>query len=244
MKGVLSRFATMKVETSKTMRNFDMHSGSIFGNSGPGDCLQPSLQSEVGMSVSKRMIDFLLAGLVLFFLLPALVFIALAIKLDSKGPVLFRQTRSGLNGKKFSIYKFRSMHCMEDGASVRQVVAGDARITAIGHFLRRSSLDELPQVINVLKGEMSLVGPRPHALVHDEMFAELVEGYEQRFLARPGLTGLAQIRGFRGEIRTPNDVVSRVRSDREYIRTWSLVGDFRIIVCTFFIVLNPEYRFK
>lgn len=234
----------MEVGTSEAMKNFDMYPGGVFGNTGPGDCMQPGLRSEVGRSFSKRVFDFLLAGLLLLFMFPALIFIALAIRVDSRGPVLFRQTRSGLNGKKFSIYKFRSMHCMEEGASVRQVVAGDPRITAIGHFLRRSSLDELPQVINVLKGEMSFVGPRPHALVHDEMFAELVEGYDQRFFARPGLTGLAQIRGFRGEIRSPNDVVSRVRSDREYIRTWSLVGDFRIIACTFLIVLNPKYRFK
>ncbi|BEV11590.1 exopolysaccharide biosynthesis polyprenyl glycosylphosphotransferase [Asticcacaulis sp. DW145] len=223
------------------MRNIDAYSSGAYQSGPIGSRVTPS-GSRVGKSLSKSVFDFLIAGFALAFLLPALALIAIFIKCDSKGPVLFRQTRTGLNGRKFFIYKFRTMHVLEDGACVRQAVAGDARITRLGYWLRRSSLDELPQLINVLKGEMSLVGPRPHAVVHDELFSEVVEGYYARTYARPGLTGLAQIRGYRGEVKTHYDVISRVKSDIEYIENWSWILDIKIILSTTMVFMLPNYK--
>ena len=175
-------------------------------------------------------------GLIFFiFLLPMLIAVAVLIRLDSKGPVVFRQRRTGFEGAEIHVLKFRTMRVMEDGDRVSQATRADGRVTRLGSFLRRTSIDELPQLINVIKGEMSLVGPRPHALLHDRMFADLVPNYANRFRARPGMTGLAQVSGLRGEVRCQNDIVERVRLDNEYIDRWSLMLDIKILVATMFV---------
>lgn len=201
---------------------------------------RPRIASRVAVSPIKRVFDIVIAGSAILFLLPALILIAIAVKLDSKGPVIFKQRRSGLNGRHFHIYKFRSMTVMEDGDIVSQAKATDRRVTRIGGILRRTSLDELPQFFNILKGDMSFVGPRPHALSHDKIFSEQVDNYDLRFLAKPGLTGLAQVRGFRGEIRDASDIENRVESDIEYIETWSFAQDVKIMMGTVRVVLGDE----
>lgn len=163
--------------------------------------------------------------------------IALAIKLESKGPVLFRQRRRGRYQTTINMLKFRTMTVVEDGDDVRQAVPGDIRVTAVGRFLRRTSLDELPQLFNVLKGDMSLVGPRPHALVHDAEFTRLLEIYPNRHQMRPGMTGLAQITGHRGSTAAPGSIEARVEADMAYIANWSLPLDFKILVKTFWAVI-------
>ena len=180
----------------------------------------------------KRLIDILGAGFGLLILLPFLALIALLIALESSGPVLFRQRRSGRDGAVFVIYKFRTMKVMEDGPDLRQATRGDDRVTGLGRFLRRSSIDELPQLMNVLKGEMSLVGPRPHAVAHDQYYQQTVPNYRDRFRIKPGITGLAQVSGFRGEIRDIQHMQARVARDLEYIDNWSLAMDARILLLT------------
>jgi lipopolysaccharide/colanic/teichoic acid biosynthesis glycosyltransferase len=152
--------------------------------------------------------------------------------------VLFRQQRTGLNGRAFRIYKFRTMRVAEDGPAVEQARRDDARVTRLGRMLRKLSLDELPQLINVLKGEMSLVGPRPHAVCHDEAWARTIPGYADRFRARPGLTGYAQVRGLRGEVTGPEAIRDRVHADLAYIEDWSLWRDLAVIVKTVPLVFN------
>lgn len=186
--------------------------------------------------VEKAIVDFSLAFCVSIFLLPFLIGVALAIKLDSKGPVFFRQPRTGKNGREFMVYKFRSMHTdMSDLMAARQTSRDDPRVTRIGKWLRRLSIDEVPQLLNVLRGEMSLVGPRPHAphtraggLLLDDALAE----YVLRYHVKPGITGWAQINGARGELVTIDDLKKRVAYDLDYIRRWSLVFDFRIMILT------------
>lgn len=158
--------------------------------------------------------------------------IALAIKLESPGPVIFSQRRRGVYLREFKVLKFRTMRVMEDGANVRQAVAADTRVTTVGRILRRTSLDELPQLLNVLRGEMSLVGPRPHALAHDEEFTRLLERYPDRHQMRPGLTGLAQVTGLRGSTAAPGSIEARVEADLSYIRNWSLALDLKILLRT------------
>lgn len=164
--------------------------------------------------------------------------IALAIKAESKGPVIFTQRRRGRYQSTIEIFKFRTMVVMEDGADVRQAVPGDTRVTAVGRFLRRTSLDELPQLFNVLKGEMSLVGPRPHALAHDEEFARLLKIYPDRHQMRPGMTGLAQVTGHRGPTVAPGSIEARVEADMSYIRSWSPWLDFKILAETLRTVVS------
>jgi Undecaprenyl-phosphate glucose phosphotransferase len=179
--------------------------------------------------------DYLLGGLILLLISPLMLAIALAIKLTSKGPVLFQQQRHGWNGKKIWVYKFRSMVVhRETGFQVSQAQKNDARITPLGAFLRRTSLDELPQFINVLQGRMSIVGPRPHALVHNEHYKELVSGYMLRNKVKPGITGWAQINGFRGETNTLEKMQKRVEYDLQYIENLSLGLDLKIILATVF----------
>lgn len=180
----------------------------------------------------KRGEDLLIGGLALAVFLPVMALVALAIKLDSPGPVLFRQRRRGLNQKVFEVLKFRTMSVMEDGPSVPQATRNDPRVTSVGAFLRKSSLDELPQLFNVLKGEMSLVGPRPHALVHDEQWGAHLERYANRHQVKPGITGLAQVNGFRGEMDTPEKIKGRVDFDLKYIGEWSLGLDLKILART------------
>jgi putative colanic acid biosynthesis UDP-glucose lipid carrier transferase len=180
----------------------------------------------------KRLIDIVGAGAGLVILLPLLALIALAIALDSKGPIMFRQRRSGLHGRIFMIYKFRTMTVLEDGADVTQATRGDNRVTELGKFLRRASLDELPQLVNVLKGEMSLVGPRPHAVAHDQYYAQMMPNYHLRFHAKPGITGRAQVAGFRGEVHDISHMQGRLHRDLEYIENWSLAMDVHILILT------------
>ncbi len=185
----------------------------------------------------KRAFDITVAALLLLFILPLLLAVAAAIVADSRGPIFFIQRRTGLNGLPIRVYKFRSMTVTEDGAAIRHASKGDARITKVGAFLRRSSIDELPQLINVLKGEMSLVGPRPHALAHDQYYGALVPAYIHRFRARPGITGLAQVSGFRGEIHSLDGMVGRVDADNRYIDGWSVWLDIQILLKT--VVVAP-----
>jgi putative colanic acid biosynthesis UDP-glucose lipid carrier transferase len=186
----------------------------------------------------KRVMDFTgaAAGLVVF--LPFLLLVTAAIFIDSPGPIIFRQRRTGYDGVPFFIYKFRTMTVLADGPNIRPAVRGDGRSTRIGRLLRRTSIDELPQLLNVLKGEMSLVGPRPHAIAHDEHYAVTVPGYNARFMARPGITGLAQVSGFRGEIAHCGGMAERVAYDLEYIRTWSLELDTKILWRTLAVVVS------
>jgi putative colanic acid biosynthesis UDP-glucose lipid carrier transferase len=193
--------------------------------------------SRPARSVLKRALDLSGSALGLLILLPLLVIIATAIWIESGGPVLFRQSRSGMNGRPFTIYKFRTMQAAWSTAPATHAVRNDCRTTQVGRFLRRSSFDELPQLINVLKGEMSLVGPRPHALEHDQYYAAKVADYSQRFATRPGLTGLAQVSGCRGEVADADHMARRVRYDLDYIRNWSLAGDISILART--LVVAP-----
>jgi putative colanic acid biosynthesis UDP-glucose lipid carrier transferase len=184
-------------------------------------------------SRSKRLLDVTVALFGLLLLAPLMIAIVLAIRVTSPGPALFRQSRGGRGGVPFTALKFRSM-VVEAGRdlSCPQARPGDPRVTWVGGLLRRTSLDELPQLINVLQGEMSLVGPRPHALAHDAVFAEAVPEYARRFSALPGITGLAQVNGCRGETPTIGHVKARVQFDLQYIETASLAGDLRIIALT------------
>lgn len=191
-------------------------------------------------TIVKRAEDVLFGLAFLAIFVPLLPLIAFAIKLDSPGPVLFRQRRRGLNQQIFEVLKFRTMGVMEDGRDVRQATPGDLRVTRVGRILRRTSLDELPQIINVLKGEMSLVGPRPHALVQDEQFGDMVETYANRQQVKPGITGLAQVLGHRGQTETTEHVEARVAADIEYIRNWSLSLDMKILAQTIKAVIRGE----
>ncbi len=186
----------------------------------------------VRSNAGKRTFDLIVAAVLFLFVLPLLLVIALCVVLESGGPVLFVQTRTGLGGRPIRVYKFRTMTVMEDGEGVRQAERHDDRVTRVGHFLRRSSLDELPQLINVIRGDMSLVGPRPHALAHDQYYGALIPLYEQRFRAKPGITGLAQVAGLRGEIQSLDSMVDRVELDNAYIEDWSLMLDVKILAKT------------
>lgn len=186
----------------------------------------------VAVDPGKRVIDVVVSGLALIFFAPVLLLAALLIKLESPGPILFRQTRGGLNGRTFTIFKLRSMRCEENGDKVVQAKRDDDRITKIGKILRTTSIDELPQLLNVLKGDMSLVGPRPHAMAHDAYYGALISTYHMRFQAKPGLTGLAQIRGLRGGTTDVEAMAARVKADIAYIDGWSLFSDIRIILLT------------
>ena len=176
--------------------------------------------------------DYAIASVALVVAAPVMLCIALIIKVDSPGPVLFRQRRHGLNRRVIDVLKFRTMTVMENGSAVQQATHNDARITRVGAFLRRSSLDELPQLINVLAGEMSLIGPRPHALVHDDHYGDMLERYANRHQVKPGMTGWAQVCGFRGPTETPDKMQARVACDLTYIDKWSLWFDLKILALT------------
>ncbi|GJL95674.1 MAG: undecaprenyl-phosphate glucose phosphotransferase [Hyphococcus sp.] len=190
--------------------------------------------------VLKTVEDFVLGTILLVIASPLLLLIACAVKLQSKGPALFVQQRHGFNNAVFKIYKFRTMTVAEDGDEIKQAAVGDARITPLGGFLRRYSLDELPQLINVVKGDMSLVGPRPHALAHNHQYAQLIENYSGRHKVKPGITGWAQVNGFRGETSENELMEQRVRYDLSYIDNWSIWFDFKILLMTILAVIFPK----
>jgi len=189
---------------------------------------------------SKRLMDVLLAGAGLLALAPLLIVFAIAVRATSPGPALFKQRRYGLNGDEIIVYKFRSMTVREDGAEIRQARADDQRVTRIGRFLRRTSIDELPQLVNVLQGGMSLVGPRPHAVAHNELYRSQINGYMVRHKVRPGITGWAQVHGLRGETDTIEKMEQRVRYDLEYLSNWSLALDVKILLKTVAVVLRRD----
>jgi undecaprenyl-phosphate galactose phosphotransferase/putative colanic acid biosynthesis UDP-glucose lipid carrier transferase len=188
----------------------------------------------------KRTMDLIIAFFALLLLLPVLVLTAVAIKLDGPGPVIFRQNRKGFNGRQFVMFKFRTMRVQENDGHVRQAVKNDPRVTAIGKLLRASSIDELPQLLNVLTGDMSLIGPRPHALSHDNQFETIVSDYAYRHHVKPGITGWAQCNGARGATPSVEHISKRVELDLWYINNWSLWLDLRILVKTFFEVLRKR----
>jgi putative colanic acid biosynthesis UDP-glucose lipid carrier transferase len=188
----------------------------------------------------KRASDILLSATILVLISPIMLAIAIGVKLGSPGPVLFKQRRYGLDGREIIVYKFRSMTVSEDGDVVKQATKNDARVTPFGGFLRRTSLDELPQFINVLQGRMSVVGPRPHAVAHNEMYRKLIKGYMIRHKVKPGITGLAQVNGLRGETETVEKMRARIEYDLAYLRSWSLQLDLQIVVKTIFVVLKKQ----
>jgi len=185
-------------------------------------------------SLLKRLEDIVLSALILMLIALPMLVIACIIKLTSAGPVFFKQKRYGADGREIRVWKFRSMTVQDDGAHVKQATKGDARITPFGAFIRRTSLDELPQFFNVLTGRMSIVGPRPHAVAHNEEYREKIQGYMLRHKVKPGITGLAQISGFRGETDTLDKMEGRVLHDLRYIQTWSIRLDLKIIFLTVF----------
>ena len=190
--------------------------------------------------VIKTIEDYVLGVLALIVFTPVMLAIAVAIKLQGKGPVLFAQKRHGFNNAVFKVYKFRTMTVAEDGDNITQVKPGDSRITPLGAFLRRYSLDELPQIFNVIKGEMSMVGPRPHALAHNHQYARTIENYSGRHKVKPGITGWAQVNGFRGETSENERMADRVRFDLAYVDNWSLWFDIKILILTVRAVVFPE----
>jgi len=188
----------------------------------------------------KRIFDILAASFSLLIMMPLMILTAVALKLESTGPIIFRQRRRGFNGRAFEIYKFRTMTVLEDGSHVRQARQNDARVTRIGRILRRTSIDELPQLFNVLRGEMSIVGPRPHAVAHDEEYSTLISNYAFRHHMKPGITGLAQVNGLRGGTPEVKLMQQRVEQDLWYINNWSLMLDVQIAARTCFELLRPQ----
>ncbi|MCE2916456.1 MAG: undecaprenyl-phosphate glucose phosphotransferase [Rubrivivax sp.] len=184
----------------------------------------------------KRLSDVVLASLILVLIAPLLLVLAIGVKLSSPGPVIFRQRRNGLDGEEIVVYKFRSMRTQDDGPVVAQATKDDPRVTPFGAFIRRTSLDELPQFINVLQGRMSIVGPRPHAVAHNEQYRQLIKAYMVRHKVKPGITGWAQVNGHRGETETLDKMAARVEYDLEYLRNWTLGLDLQIIARTIKVV--------
>jgi len=191
----------------------------------------------------KRVFDVILASIALVFTSPVLLAVALAIKQSSPGSILFKQRRYGLNGEEILVYKFRSMTVCEDGPVVAQATEKDSRVTPLGRFLRRTSLDELPQIFNVLEGKMSFVGPRPHAVAHNEEYRKLIYGYMIRHKVRPGITGWAQVNGLRGETSTVDKMHRRVQYDLDYLKNWSLWLDLKILARTALTVLSDRHAY-
>jgi putative colanic acid biosynthesis UDP-glucose lipid carrier transferase len=191
----------------------------------------------------KRATDIAFASVMLALLLPVMLIIGVAIKLDSPGSILFRQHRYGLQGERIAVYKFRTMKVTENGARIVQAKRSDPRVTAVGAFLRRTSLDELPQLFNVLQGSMSLVGPRPHAVAHNEQYRKVVAGYMIRHKVVPGITGLAQINGCRGETATVEEMRRRVEYDLEYLRSWCWLLDLKIMLKTCALLFRDKHAY-
>jgi putative colanic acid biosysnthesis UDP-glucose lipid carrier transferase len=220
----------------------------------PFDCIQGGIGEFLGVPLialcetplhgyrgaGKRLLDIVLATAILAIAAPFMLLIAASIKLTSRGPVIFKQRRYGLDGREIIIYKFRSMRVTEDGEHIRQASKTDSRVTPLGRLLRRTSIDELPQLINVLQGRMSLVGPRPHAVAHNEIYRKLIKGYMIRHKVAPGMTGLAQVHGMRGETQNLEQMEARVRYDLDYLRNWSPLLDLKILAKTVFIVARGD----
>jgi Undecaprenyl-phosphate glucose phosphotransferase len=190
--------------------------------------------------LAKRTMDIVIASVALVILVPVMVLTAIAIKLDGPGPVIFRQRRKGFNGQEFVMLKFRTMSVQEDGAVISQATRNDPRVTPVGRLLRSASIDELPQLLNVLSGEMSLIGPRPHAVAHDDQFQKIVSDYAFRHHVKPGLTGWAQCNGSRGSTPSAEEISQRIKLDLWYINNWSLLLDFQILIKTFFEVMRKR----
>jgi putative colanic acid biosysnthesis UDP-glucose lipid carrier transferase len=190
--------------------------------------------------VTKRLTDIVLSVVILLLFLPLLLLIAVLVKASSPGPIIFKQRRYGLDGREIAVYKFRTMSVTEDGAEIRQASKADKRITRIGGVLRRTSMDELPQLINVLQGRMSLVGPRPHAVAHNEEYRKLIKGYMVRHKVLPGITGLAQVNGCRGETTLLEEMEARLNYDLEYLRRWTPMLDVKIIFLTAIRVFRDD----
>ena len=211
---------------------------SVFAEStdlGQGGSSQARGHFEVGgcaTSRLKRLFDVAVAGGALLLFLPLLAVVMVAIQAESPGPAIFRQRRTGHQGRVFTILKFRTMTVAEDSGPIRQATRNDDRVTAVGALLRKLSIDELPQLWNVMRGDMSIVGPRPHALAHDDHYGALIPAYAARFRAKPGLTGYAQVNGFRGEISDLRCMSDRVAADNSYIEEWSLALDVAILLKT------------
>jgi len=198
----------------------------------------------VGLNgVLKRASDIVVSATALVLLSPVIATIAALVKLGSPGPVIFKQRRYGLDGEEIIVFKFRSMRVAEDGARIQQAQRDDVRTTPIGRFLRKTSLDELPQLVNVLMGSMSLVGPRPHAVAHNELYRKVINGYMLRHKVRPGITGWAQVNGLRGETETLDKMESRVRYDLDYLRNWSLRLDMYILFKTALVVFYDRHAY-
>jgi len=214
------------------------HSWHQFGHSVAIELQRPPLTTYE--RVFKRTIDILSASCGLLLFSSLLILVAVAIKIDSPGPIFFRQTRHGFNGKRFMIFKFRSMSVLEDGQAIKQATVNDSRVTRVGAFIRRASIDEIPQLINVLRGEMSMVGPRPHAAAHDDFFLKKIEEYAFRHHVKPGITGWAQVNGCRGETETLEKMQRRVEHDLWYINNWSLGLDISIMLRTLGEVIRGE----
>jgi len=218
----------------------DLIQGSVDSVSGMpvlGVCDSPFIGAS---GLLKRASDIVLSLFILVLIAPLFAAIALAVKLSSPGPVIFRQRRYGLDGEEIIVYKFRSMRVIEDSGVIRQATRADDRVTRVGAFLRRSSLDELPQFLNVLQGSMSIVGPRPHAVAHNELYRKLIKGYMQRHKVKPGITGWAQVNGLRGETVALERMQARIEHDLDYLRNWSLRLDLYIIAKTVWIVLRGQ----
>jgi undecaprenyl-phosphate galactose phosphotransferase/putative colanic acid biosynthesis UDP-glucose lipid carrier transferase len=215
----------------------DRYVRSIWAGYGPGGAgqmlidIQRAPLSRAELAI-KRGFDVTLASMLLVLLFPLLVATAIAIRLDSRGPAIFRQRRRGFNGRDFIIHKFRTMRVMEDGDVIQQASRGDTRVTRLGRLLRRSSIDELPQLLNVLQGDMSLVGPRPHAIAHDKEYGALLGNYAFRHHVKPGITGWAQVNGFRGETAHVDQMRKRIEFDVWYVNNWSVWLDFQILMRT------------
>jgi len=211
----------------------------ILSTSGPSLTLEiQRAPLSMGECAVKRAVDIAMSASAIVLLLPLFALVAIAIKLDSRGPVIFKQRRNGFNANQFVIYKFRSMTVLEDGPTITQARPGDKRVTRVGKLLRSSSIDELPQLFNVLEGDMSIVGPRPHALAHDDEYKAIIGEYAFRHHVKPGITGWAQVNGFRGETRHLEMMAQRIKLDLYYINHWSLRLDISIILRTCFEVLR------
>jgi len=191
----------------------------------------------------KRLSDIVIASVIILLVSPLLIAIAIGVKLSSPGPILFKQRRNGLDGHEIVVYKFRSMRTMDDGDVVPQAIRNDPRVTPFGAFLRRTSFDELPQFFNVLQGTMSIVGPRPHAVTHNQEYRQIIKAYMVRHKVKPGITGWAQVNGQRGETDTVEKMRTRVEYDLEYLRNWSLALDLKIIVATIRVVFFDRHAY-